>query len=103
MLNTCHLQGRFLADPVLKELGKEKTPFVRVTLLVERNYKENGTREKDFISIAAWRQTAKFIASAFKKGSMVIVEGELHTRIYSDETGERRTAYEVTVNNVHCA
>lgn len=101
MLNSCQLQGRFTAAPMLREQGEDKIPFVRFTLAVERNYLEGGERRSDFISVTAWRQTANFIAGHFTKGSQAIVEGSLHTRTYVSEEGERRTTYEVVADTVH--
>lgn len=100
MINNITLMGRLTADPELKTTttGLSVTSF---SIAVDRGYARNGEeRQTDFINIVAWRQTAEFICRYFKKGSMIALTGSLQTRSYEDRNGNRRTAYEVVVDNV---
>lgn len=103
MLNTITLQGRFTETPVLKTTnnGAAVTAF---TLAVPRDYKtKDGQEITDFITCAAWRQTAEFICKYFDKGSAATVNGSLETRKYEDKDGNKRTAYEVKVEKIYFA
>ena len=92
---------------------KVKQPFLRgdqrrsraPRLAVERNYQPKGAAEKqaDFIPCVAWRQTAEFISRYFTKGRMIAVEGSLQSRNYEDKNGQKRTAYEVIVDQAYFA
>lgn len=99
MINNVVIMGRLTADPELRQTpnGIEVTSF---SVAVDRGYARQGEeRQTDFINCVAWRQSAKFITSYFRKGSMIAITGSIQTRNYEDKTGARRTATEVVVNN----
>lgn len=101
MLNKIVVMGRFTADAELRSTqgGKNVTSF---TLAVDRDFKgQNGERETDFINCVAWNGTADFVTRYFKKGSMAIVSGRLHTRKYETQDGQKRTATEIVAENVY--
>ena len=101
MLNYTALQGRLTTDPELKHTptGTAVTTF---SLAVERSYAAQGKeRETDFIDIVAWRNTAEHICKYFKKGKMMVVEGSIQTRNYTDKEGKKRKAFEISADNVH--
>ena len=66
-------------------------------MAVERDFKQNGERQTDFINIVAWNKTAEFISNYFKKGDMIAISGSIQTRNYGDKNGNKRTATEVIV------
>lgn len=96
MINCAVLMGRLVGDPELKTTpsGTSVTSF---RIAVDRNTKDKAA---DFIDIVAWRQTAEFVTRYFHKGSMIAVQGSIQTRNYEDKNGNKRTAFEVVVNNV---
>lgn len=101
MLNKVFLQGRLGSDPELRTTptGAE---VVTVNIAVDRDRKDaNGERQTDWVTIVAWRNTAKFLSSYFQKGRMVIVEGRLQVRNYTDRDGNKRTATEVVADNIY--
>ena len=102
MTNLVVLQGRLTANPELKTTpnGVNVTSF---SIAVDRNYQNTSERQADFINIVAWRQTAEFITKYFTKGKMIIVEGELQSRRYTDKNGNNRTVLEVVANQVQFA
>lgn len=99
MFNLVVLTGRLTADPELKKTpnGYSVTSF---SIAVSRRYRSGEETQADFINIVAWRQTAEFITTYFKKGSMIGIEGSIQTRKYTDKNGNNRTAFEVVANNV---
>ena len=103
MLNNVTLMGRLVADPELKTT-QNGTPVASFRLAVERNYAPQGQeRQADFLPCVAWRQTAEFISRYFTKGRMIAVEGSLQSRNYEDKNGQKRTAYEVIVDQAYFA
>ena len=104
MLNRIFLMGRLVADPELRQTpnGISVATF---RIAVDRNYqnKASGERQTDFISCVAWRQTGEFISRYFSKGRMICVEGSLQSRNYEDKSGQKRTAYEVVVDQAYFA
>lgn len=84
-LNKVILMGRLTADPELRHT-QSGVATCQITVAVDRNYtSQNGDKQTDFISVVAWRQTAEFICKYFSKGKMIIVEGNLRSRIYEDK------------------
>ena len=92
--NKVILMGRLTADPELKQTqsGVAVTSF---TLAVDRKVKTGDEKQCDFITVVAWRQTAEFICRYFKKGQAILVCGELQTRSWTDNNGNKRSATEV--------
>ena len=97
-MNKVILMGRLTTEPELKytQSGKEVLSF---SLAVDSGYGEK--KKTDFITCVAWEGTAKFISQWFHKGSLLLVEGALRTRKYTDKSGNNRTATEVLVSQGH--
>ena len=101
MLNNIVLMGRLVRDPELRHTGSG-TAVASLTLAVDRDYKsQSGEKETDFIDIVAWRSTAEFVCKYFTKGRMVVVEGRLQVRDWTDKDGGRRRSAEVVAENVY--
>lgn len=93
-MNKAILMGRLTKDPELRST-QNGTSVCSFTVAVDRNSKEKQT---DFINCVAWRQTGEFISKYFSKGRMIAVVGEIQQRDYTDKAGNKRTVYEVVVN-----
>ncbi|QAT48561.1 single-stranded DNA-binding protein [Caproiciproducens sp. NJN-50] len=100
MLNSVNLQGRFIATPELRH-----TPNgISVTSFSLANDIGYGEKKKTaFIDCVAWRGTAELICKWFQKGDMVIVQGFIQTRTYTDKDGNKRKAVEIVADAVHFA
>ncbi|WP_334136988.1 single-stranded DNA-binding protein, partial [Corynebacterium variabile] len=53
-----------------------------------------------FLACNIWKQAAENVANSLTKGSRVIVQGRLKQRSYETREGEKRTVYEVEVDEV---
>lgn len=102
MMNRVMLQGRLVADPELRQTPSG-VPVASFRIAVDRDFKnkETGEKETDFINVVAWRSTAEFISRSFTKGRMILVEGRLQIRKYTDKDGNNRTTAEVVADAVH--
>lgn len=99
MLNNVILMGRLVADPELRTTNTGKS-VANFRIAVDRAYSKGGNKEADFITIVAWESTADFISKYFSKGSMIALRGEIQTRNYEDNSGNKRTATEVLAREV---
>lgn len=98
-LNKIILMGRMTRDPEMITAGDTKG--ARFTLAVNRDYKDSdGNTPTDFLPVVAWRQTAEFVEKYFHQGSAAIVVGRLQSRTFEDKDGNRRTAYEISADEV---
>ena len=101
MYNRVGIMGRFAQDPVLRQMPSGAV-MVTFTLAVERDYRDqSGERGTDFIDCVAWRKTAEFVSKYFTKGRAALVDGRLQVRHWADESGNKRRAMEVLVEDVH--
>jgi single-strand DNA-binding protein len=53
-----------------------------------------------FLTCNVWRQAAENVAESLQRGMRVIVSGRLRQRSYETREGEKRTVYEVEVDDV---
>lgn len=97
--NKVILIGNLTADPELKATqgGISVCSF---SIAVNRPKSKDGDQKCDFINIQTWRQTAEFVCKFFKKGKPILVCGQLQTRSWTDNQGNKRTATEVVADEV---
>jgi single-strand DNA-binding protein len=62
----------------------------------QTNQWEDG--ESLFLSCTVWRQAAENVAESLQRGMRVIVQGRLRQRSYETREGEKRTVYEIDVD-----
>ena len=104
MLNRAILQGRLVADPELRHT-QSGVAVASFRIACDRDYrsKDPNAQNADFINIVAWRQTAEFISRYFNKGSMILVDGRIQVREYTDNNGQRRYVTEIVADSVNFA
>ena len=102
MLNHITLMGRLVRDPELRRTGSG-VAVASFRIAVDRDYapKDGGERKADFIDCVAWRQTGEFISKYFTKGRMIVVDGRLEMRDWTDKDGNKRISAEVIVDNAY--
>ena len=94
-LNVIALQGRLTKDVELRYTQSQK-PVASFTLAVDR-----ADKTTDFIDIVAWNKTAEFASQYLQKGSMVLVQGRLQIRDWTDKNGNKRKTAEVVADHVY--
>ena len=98
--NQAILAGRLTADPELKttQSGISVTQF---TVAVSRpKRRDDNTDTADFISCVAWKERAELVTKYFRKGSAIMVIGQIQTRTWTDNNNQKRYATEVLVDNI---
>ena len=101
MLNHITIMGRLTRDPELRRTGSG-TAVASFTVAVDRDYSGKDSEKKtDFIDCVAWRQTGEFISKYFAKGRMIVVDGRLEMRDWTDKDGNKRRSAEVIVENAY--
>lgn len=100
MYNKVIMMGRIVNDLELKTTpsGVSVCSF---RIAVDRRFQTKGEeRKSDFFNVVAWRQQAEFLTRFFSKGKMILVEGELTTRQYTDKNGTPNTWYEIAADRL---
>ena len=102
MLNHIVIMGRLVREPELRRTGSG-VAVASFRVAVDRDFapKDGGERKADFIDCVAWRQTGEFISKYFTKGRMIIVDGRLEMRDWTDKEGNKRTSAEIVVANAY--
>ena len=98
------LVGNLTADPELR-FTPSGAPVANFTVAsTPRTFDRNSGEWKDgdamFINCAVWRQAAENVAETLTKGMRVIVQGRLKSRSYETREGERRTVFEIEVDEI---
>ncbi|HFR3629143.1 TPA: single-stranded DNA-binding protein [Streptococcus suis] len=99
MINNVVLVGRLTRDAELR-YTPSNVAVATFTLAVNRPFKnENGEREADFINCVIWRQAAENLANWAKKGALIGITGNIQTRYYDNQQGQRVYVTEVIASN----
>lgn len=98
-MNKATLIGRLAADPELRQTGSG-IAVTSFTIAVDRPYSKGTDRQTDWIDVVAWRSTAEFICKYFRKGSPIVIEGSIQTRLWEDKAGQKRKSVEIVAESV---
>jgi single-strand DNA-binding protein len=98
------IAGNLVDDPELR-FTPAGQPVAKFRVASTPRYLDKGTNEwKDgdslFLTCNVWRQAAENVAESLQRGMRVIVSGRLRQRSYETKEGEKRTVYEVEVDDV---
>ncbi len=96
--------GNLTADPELR-FTPSGAPVANFTVAsTPRTFDRQTGEWKDgdamFLNCAVWRQPAENVAESLTKGMRVIVQGRLRSRSYETREGERRTVFEIEVEEI---
>ena len=99
--NKVILIGNMTADPELKQTATGIS-VCSFSIAVNRRFNkaDQGQQNVDFINIVTWRQQAEFVSRYFKKGNPILICGQLQTRSWNDNQGQKRYATEVVADEV---
>ncbi len=101
-INRVVLTGRLTKDVELR-VTASSVNVASFTVAVDgftKDQNNNTVNQASFISCVAWNQSAKFLSTYCKKGSMVALEGRLQTRSYDRRDGTKAYVTEVVVDRV---
>lgn len=99
-INRVVLTGRLTRDVELKatSTGNNVASFTVAVDGFTRD--QNGENNSSFINCVAWSNTAKFVSTYCKKGSLVALEGRLQSRSYDRKDGTKAYVTEVIVDRI---
>jgi single-strand DNA-binding protein len=96
--------GNLVADPELRftASGQPVATFrvASTPRVMDRQSNEWKDGDSLFLTCNVWRQAAENVAESLQRGMRVIVTGRLKQRNYETKEGEKRTVYEVEVDDV---
>jgi single-strand DNA-binding protein len=101
---TTTITGNLTADPEIKFLPTGH-PVATFTIAATPRYRDQASGEwKDaetwFVRCSAWRDLGANIAECLTRGTAVVATGRLRARSWQADDGTRRTAVEMTVDDI---
>jgi single-strand DNA-binding protein len=101
---TITIIGNLTDDPELR-YTPNGAAVANFTVASTPRFLDKATNEwKDgdalFLRCSIWRQAAENVAESLQRGMRVIVSGRLKQRSYETKEGEKRTVYEVEVDEI---
>lgn len=96
-INKVILIGRLGKDPELKYTNNG-APVAKFTLATDEVFKDRaGEQQKhtEWHNIVAWNRLAEICGEYLTKGKQVYIEGNIRSRQWEDQSGNKRTSYEI--------
>lgn len=98
------LIGNLTADPELRFTPSGHAVAKFTVASTPRTFDRQTSEWRDgdtmFLNCEVWRQYAENVTESLQKGMKVIVTGRLKSRSYETNSGEKRTVFEVEVDEV---
>lgn len=101
-LNHVIVAGNLTKDPIFRETSN-KTPVVNFSIAANRRYKDSANQWQEdvcYVGIVAWNKLADSCRERLKKGSAVLIDGELQSRSWRTEDGHNRTIVEIKAKRI---
>ena len=96
--------GNLVSDPELRYTPTGVAVANFRVASTPRTFDRQANEWKDgdslFLTCNVWRQAAENVAESLQRGMRVVVMGRLHQRSYETREGEKRTVFEVEVDDV---
>jgi single-strand DNA-binding protein len=101
-INYVIVAGNLTKDPVCRQTTSQ-TPVVNFSLASNRRYKDSANQWQEdvcYVGIVAWNRLAESCRDRLKKGSAVLVDGELQSRSWRTDEGHNRSIVEIKARRI---
>lgn len=102
-MNKVILMGRLARDPELRYGGANNTAVAHFSLAVERKYRRDNDPEADFFNCTSFNKQAEFVEKYLRKGSKILLEGEIRNNNYTNREGQMVYAVQILTSNIEFA
>ncbi len=101
-LNCVMIAGNLTKDPVFRKTT-HGTPVVNFTIAVNRRYRDSGNQWQEevcYIGVVGWNTLAESCVNRLKRGSAVLIDGELQSHTWRTSAGMTRTVVEIKARRI---
>ncbi len=101
-LNSVLVAGNLTKDPIFRQTSNN-TPVVNFSIAANRKYKDSTNQWQEdvcYVGVVAWNKLAESCKDRLKKGSAVLVDGELQSRSWKTEDGHNRSIVEIKAKRI---
>lgn len=101
-INYVVVAGNLTKDPIFRQTTNS-TPVVNFSIASNRKYKDSSNQWQEdvcYVGIVAWNKLAESCRDRLKKGSAVLVDGELQSRSWKSDDGHNRSIVEIKARRI---
>jgi single-strand DNA-binding protein len=101
-VNHVVIAGNLTKDPVVRKTSNG-IPVINFCLASNHKYRDAGNQwaeEVCYVGVVAWSKLADSCISKLRKGSAVLVDGELQSRTWHPEDSATRTVVEIKAHRI---
>lgn len=101
-LNHVIVAGNLTKDPIFRQTSNG-TPVVNFHIAANRRYKDSSNQWQEdvcYVGVVAWNKLADSCKDRLRKGSAVLVDGELQSRTFKTEDSRNRTIVEIKAKRI---
>ena len=101
-MNSVVIAGNLTKDPIFRQTTNG-TPVVNFTVASNRKFRDSGNQWQEdvcYVGIVAWNKLADSCRDRLKKGSAVLIDGELQSRNWKTDDGHNRSIVEVKARRI---
>jgi single-strand DNA-binding protein len=101
-VNYVVVSGNLTKDPIFRQTTNS-TPVVNFSIASNRKYKDSSNQWQEdvcYVGVVAWNKLAESCKERLRKGSAVLVDGELQSRNWKSEEGYNRSIVEIKARRI---
>ncbi len=101
-INYVIVAGNLTKDPIFRQTTNS-TPVVNFSIASNRKYRDSSNNWQEdvcYVGIVAWNKLAESCRDRLKKGSAVLVDGELQSRSWKSDEGHNRSIVEIKARRI---
>lgn len=101
-LNSVIIAGNLTRDPVFRQTTNG-TPVVNFSIASNRKYRDANNQWQEevcYVGVVAWNKLADSCTNRLKKGSAVLIDGELQSHLFKNDDGVSRNIVEIKARRI---
>ncbi len=101
-INYVIIAGNLTKDPIFRQTTNN-TPVANFSIASNRKYKDSLNQWQEdvcYVGVVAWNKLAESCRERLKKGSAVLVDGELQSRSWKSDEGHNRSIVEIKARRI---
>ncbi|NWF89960.1 MAG: single-stranded DNA-binding protein [Ignavibacteriaceae bacterium] len=101
-INYVIVAGNLTKDPIFRQTTNN-TPVANFSIASNRKYRDSMNQWQEdvcYVGVVAWNKLAESCRERLKKGSAVLVDGELQSRSWKSDDGHNRSIVEIKARRI---
>ena len=101
-INYVIVAGNLTKDPIFRETTNG-TPVVNFSIASNRKFKDSTNQWQEdvcYVGVVAWNKLAESCRDRLRKGSAVLIDGELQSRSWKSDDGHNRSIVEIKARRI---